>query len=180
MPTSRLHSLSNAQRRYLGFRDFKIQTPPKACPFASALRGCTRDGVCASWRQGRSRCQCSAGERVPGADASRKASASRAGRAAPPEVQMQTFLALAAVRMAAKRAAEVPVSSGSMKRRALGGVAHALGCLAETLSQFAIMGGNDGDGPDFGSETSLMPYTASDGPRPLLLSGGWANFFMWE
>ena len=75
---------------------------------------------------------------------------------------MRTSLALAAVRMAAKRAAEVPGSSGSMKRRTLGGVTHALGCLADISSRVAVMDNDDGDGPHFGSETSLVPYSASE------------------
>ena len=62
---------------------------------------------------------------------------------------------------AAKRAAEVPGSCGSMKRRTLGGVTHALGCLAATSSRVAVLDGDDGDGPDFGSETSLVPYSVS-------------------
>ena len=104
-----------------------------------------------------------AGERVPGQDASRNASAPRAVRSAPPEVPMQTSLALAAERMAAKRAAEVPSSDGSVKRRMLEGLAHSLGGTAETSSQLAIMCGGNGGGPDYGGETSLVPYSGSEG-----------------
>ena len=112
-----------------------------------------------------------AGKRAPCQDASRRASASRAGRVVPPEFQAEKSRALAAVRVAAKRDAEVPGSSGSTKHRTLGGVAHSLGCLAETLSQVAIMGGDDGGGPDSGIETSPVPCSASDGSPALVAQG---------
>ena len=80
---------------------------------------------------------------------------------------MQTSLALAAERMAANRAAEVPSSGGSVKRRMLGGLAHSLGGTDETSSRLAFMGGDDGGGPDFRSETSLLLYSASEGSTVL-------------
>ena len=103
-----------------------------------------------------------ADDHAPSQDASRGASASRAGRDTPPGVQMQASLALSAEQMAAKRAAEVPDTGGSLKRRMFEGLAYALGGTTEGSGQLAIMSGDDGGGPDITSETSLVPYSGGE------------------